>query len=59
MLIDKYKELNEDQRAIVESTSQFAKDNIAPNSLKWDKECIFPKKSIFYKTLLKNLLPRM
>ena len=48
MLIDKYKDLNEDQRAIVESTSQFANDNIAPNSLKWDKECFFPK-NIFKK----------
>ena len=43
MLIDKYKGLKEDQRAIVETTSQFANDNIAPNSLKWDKECFFPK----------------
>ncbi len=47
-MIDKYKDLNEDQRAIVESTSQFANDNIAPNSLKWDKECFFPK-NIFKK----------
>ena len=43
MLIDKYKGLKEDQRAIVETTSQFANDNIAPNSLKWDRECFFPK----------------
>ena len=43
MLIDKYKGLKEDQRAIVETTSQFASDNIAPNSLKWDKECFFQK----------------
>ena len=44
MLIDKYKDFNEDQRAIVETTSQFANANIATNSLKWDKECFFPKK---------------
>ena len=31
MLLDKYKDLNEDQRAIVDSTEQFAKDNITPN----------------------------
>ena len=43
MLIDKYKGLNEDQRAIIESASQFAAENIAPNSLKWDKESFFPK----------------
>ncbi|MBF95773.1 MAG: Acyl-CoA dehydrogenase [Alphaproteobacteria bacterium MarineAlpha9_Bin4] len=44
MLLDKYKDLNEDQRAIIESTSQFAFENITPNALKWDKECFFPKK---------------
>ena len=43
MLIDKYKDLNEEQRAIVDSTSQFASENIMPYSLKWDKECFFPK----------------
>ena len=48
MLIDKYKDLNEDQRAIVHSTSNFANANIVPNALKWDKECFFPK-SIFKK----------
>ena len=48
MLIDKYKDLNEDQRAIVDSTSNFANANIVPNALKWDKECFFPK-SIFKK----------
>ena len=43
MLLDKYKGLNEDQRAIIESTGQFAADHIAPNSLKWDRESFFPK----------------
>ena len=43
MLINKYKDLNEEQRAIVDSTSQFANDEIAPEALKWDKECFFPK----------------
>ena len=36
MLIDKYKDLNEDQRAIVHSTSNFANANIVPNALKWE-----------------------
>ena len=44
MLLDKYKGLNEAQRAIIESASKFAVDNIAPDSLKWDKESFFPKK---------------
>ena len=44
MLLDKYKDLNEDQRAIVDSTEQFAKDNITPNALKWDKK-VFSCKS--------------
>ena len=43
MLIDKYKDFTEDQRAIIDTTSQFASDHIATNSLKWDKECFFPK----------------
>ena len=42
MLLDKYKDLNEDQRAIVDSTEQFASSNIAPNALKWDRDRIFP-----------------
>ena len=32
MLIDKYKDLNEEQRAIVDSTSQFASENIMRHS---------------------------
>ena len=43
MVIDKYKDLNEDQKAIIDSTSSFARDNILDHALKWDKECIFPK----------------
>ena len=49
MLIDKYKDLNEDQRAIVDSTSNFANANIVPSALKWDKECFFQK--VFLKKL--------
>ena len=43
MIIDKYKDLNNDQRAIIESVEKFASDNIIPNALKWDKESFFPK----------------
>ena len=43
MIIDKYKDLNNDQRAIIESVEKFASDNIVPNALKWDKESFFPK----------------
>ena len=43
MLIDKYKDLNEDQRAIVNSTSNFANANIVPNALKWDRNVFFQK----------------
>ena len=43
MIIDKYKDLSQDQRAIIESVEKFASDNIVPNALKWDKESFFPK----------------
>ena len=43
MLTDLNKDLSEEQRAIIESTSKFADVNIAPNALKWDKESFFPK----------------
>ena len=43
MIIDKYKDLSQDQRAIIESVEKFASDNIVPNALKWDKESFFLK----------------
>ena len=42
-MLNKYQNLNADQRAILETTEHFASNNIAPNALKWDREKFFPK----------------
>ena len=49
MLIDKYKDLNEDQRAIMDSTSNFANANIIPNALNGIRNVFFQK--VFLKKL--------